>query len=282
MILINYDENKLKTALQDFYNVTGLGITVSDGNLVSMGHKYTKNEYCRYIQHCNEGKGLPRCRNSDRVLLERCRQTQKTEMHICYAGLLDVAVPIKYNGDAVAYIMIGQMRTKQSFDFAKSKICDFCFDTELAKQYYESLPLYDDEKIKSVVNLATMLAKHILLEKIITYKKDKVLEMTTNFIDEHISKNLTIEFITRNINVSKNVLYKSFYEFYGCTINQYITQQRLRKSLELLKFTDLSIEEVASSVGFSSAAYYSANFKKYNGISPLKYRKGGSIKMQME
>lgn len=281
-MLINYDVNKLKTALQDFYNITGLGVLVVDSNLVSFGHKYTKNEYCRYIQHCNIDDGSRRCGNSDRALLERCKQTQKTEMHICYAGLLDAAVPIKHEGEAIAYILIGQMRTKLSFDTAQKQISNFCFDTKKAKEYYDSLPVFDEEKVKSIINLATMLAKHILLERIITYKKDKVLETTTKFIDEHIDENLTVEFITRNINVSKNVLYKSFYEFYGCTINQYITHQRLKKSLELLKFTDLSIEEVATAVGFSSAAYYSANFKKYNGISPLKYRKGGSIKEQVK
>lgn len=271
-MIINYDENKLKNALQDFYNVTGLGILIVDSHLMSFGFKYMKNKYCHFIQQTIYGKR--RCVYSDRCLLEKCRASKKTEMHICHAGLVDVAVPIMYEDDVVAYIMIGQMKTKESFDDAKEGIVELCQDSlNIAKEHYDQLPLYDEEKIKSTVSLATMLAQHILFGNIIKPEKNRNIDAAIDFIINNIDKNLTVDYITQNINVSKNVLYKHFHEFLGCTVNEYITQKRIEKSVELLKFTDLTIEEISQRVGFSSVAYYSASFKKKTGISPLKYRK---------
>ena len=273
-MVINYDENKLKTASQDFYNVTGLGILIFHSNLVPFDFKYTQNEYCKFIQKTKEG--ILGCYCSDRSLLEKCRQSRKTEMHICHAGLADVVVPIMYEQDVVAYILIGQMKINASFEDAKKRISAACSDIDTAKKHYDKIALFDDVKIKSVVNLATMLAQHILFENILKPKQNRDIETAVDFINNNLDKRLSVEHITQSINISKNVLYKNFHERFGCTVNSYITEKRIEKSIELLTYTDLSVEEISQPVGFSSAAYYSANFKKLKGVSPLKYRKNAS------
>jgi transcriptional regulator GlxA family with amidase domain len=40
-----------------------------------------------------------------------------------------------------------------------------------------------------------------------------------------------------------------------------------------MKASDLSIEEIAQAVGFTSATYYGRIFKNKKGITPLKFRK---------
>ncbi|MBD5466964.1 MAG: helix-turn-helix transcriptional regulator [Lachnospiraceae bacterium] len=46
----------------------------------------------------------------------------------------------------------------------------------------------------------------------------------------------------------------------------------MNKSIELLRYTDLSIIEIALSVGFSSASYYAETFRKWFGKSPSEFR----------
>lgn len=53
----------------------------------------------------------------------------------------------------------------------------------------------------------------------------------------------------------------------------YLIQHRLAKSMELLLNTDLPITEVALSVGFGSASYYTETFRKWMGKTPSEFRK---------
>jgi AraC-like DNA-binding protein len=41
----------------------------------------------------------------------------------------------------------------------------------------------------------------------------------------------------------------------------------------LLSKTDMPIREIAVSTGLESPEYFSRVFKKYNGVSPMQYRK---------
>jgi len=48
---------------------------------------------------------------------------------------------------------------------------------------------------------------------------------------------------------------------------------RIGKAVELLKNPDLSITEIASSVGYSSVQQFERVFKEEHGVSPNEYRK---------
>src|SRR5690606_24351171 len=56
------------------------------------------------------------------------------------------------------------------------------------------------------------------------------------------------------------------------SVNEYLLRRRLTKSKHLL-LEGLHINEVAEKVGFSSAAYFAAAFKKQFGITPTAFRK---------
>ena len=70
---------------------------------------------------------------------------------------------------------------------------------------------------------------------------------------------------------SKTVLYENFRNIFDCTINEYIANKKMEKSVEHLLNTEMSMDEIAQSVGFNSATYYSLVFKKKNGTSPVKF-----------
>lgn len=59
----------------------------------------------------------------------------------------------------------------------------------------------------------------------------------------------------------------------GEGLNDYIIKLRLEKAKELLRSNPtLPLVKVASEVGFSSAEVFSRAFKRYDGISPSRYR----------
>ncbi|WP_231637542.1 helix-turn-helix domain-containing protein [Paenibacillus sp. FJAT-27812] len=48
---------------------------------------------------------------------------------------------------------------------------------------------------------------------------------------------------------------------------------RIKKARELLRKTDLSIEEIAIQTGYVEYYYFNKVFKKHCGITPSKFRK---------
>lgn len=271
-MIIDYDISKINTALQDFYNATGINMDLlkADFSYVTFNHR--GNEcYCQTIQNTEAGKKA--CFLSDACLLEKCKKSRKPEMHVCHAGLVDIAVPILYEDMIIGYILFGQLKADTDFTAFEKYIADLGLDVKEMKSYYTGISFFDSGKIQSVSNIASMLVKHILLENMLKPAFDENIQKTVTFIHENLENDLSIHNISQSIHVSKSVLYKKFHACFHCTVSEYINSKRVEKSIELLTKTDLSIEEIAQKVGFSSTSYYTKTFKRLKGIPPLKYKK---------
>ena len=268
---INYNEEKISAALDDFARATGINIQFVRGDFTSFCRAVDPNNYCAAIQATSSGKKACTC--SDQAILNRCRETGKTELHICHAGLMDAAVPVEYNNEKIGYLVLGQMKTEKAFDDVKSYLEGLGLNTESMKESYEKLALFDENKIKSVARVAEMLAKFLLLENMFKPTSYGSIDAAIEYINANLSEPLSIELIAKKGNVSKNTLYRGFKAVFGSTVNEYITRKRIEYAEKLLVSTKLSIEEISVQSGFSSSAYFAANFKKAKGISPLKYRK---------
>lgn len=271
-MVVNYDIQKINSVLQDFYNATGINMDLlkADFSYISCNHR-GNDYYCQAVKNTEAGKKA--CPLSDACLLERCKKSKQPEMHICHAGLIDVAVPIIYNEAIIGYIIFGQMKADQDFSAFEAYIGKLGLDTEKMKAHYNSIPFFDSDRIQSVSNIASMLVKHILLENMLKPDYDDNIQKAIAYINDHLDEDLSIRNITKSINVSKSVLYKRFHACFNCTVSEYINARRIEKSIELLTKTDLSIEEISQKVGFSSTSYYSKTFKKLKGVAPLKFKK---------
>lgn len=269
---INYDMNKINSAIHDIYSVLGIRINLLKDDFSHVNYDQQKiSRYCSSIHNCKDGKRL--CSFSDTQLLEKCRKSRKPESTICHAGLINIAVPILYDNEIVGYIILGQMKTDTDFSALTKYIRSLGLDERKMEEYYAELSFFDSSKIQSISNIATMLVKHILLENMMKPDMDNVLQLAMEFIDKNLDTDLSIKKISNSINVSKSVLYKKFHEKFGCTVSDYIKRKRIEESVKLLEKGVLSIEEISQAVGFSSASYYSKTFKTYMGASPLKYKK---------
>lgn len=93
----------------------------------------------------------------------------------------------------------------------------------------------------------------------------------------YIDLNLVDAISTREIAaaqfLSANYLSTRFHEETGKTISDFILEKRIKMACKLLRTTKCSIQEVATSVGISDASYFSKQFKKIKGVSPLQYQK---------
>ena len=60
---------------------------------------------------------------------------------------------------------------------------------------------------------------------------------------------------------------------YGTTVNNYLISKRITRAKQLLRLTDMTVDEIGVAVGMTDANYFSRMFRKVEGISPREYRK---------
>ena len=266
---IAYDLKKLEDALYDFYCVTGVTITFYDVDFKPIKQKATHSaRYCNYVITSKHGRVA--CERSNAYLLRLCKEKQEPVRHVCGAGLVDITVPLLYAGNILGYLMLGQIRRRVDF----SDLPDWPdLDRAELETRYGELPCHNEEEITAIMHIAVMLTKYILLENMIRPRANSAAEAVTAFVEAHLSEKLTARRIARHVHLSESGIYKAIHAGYGCTLGAYITARRVERSLPLLREGALSIEEIATTVGFSSAAYYSRCFKQEKGVSPLQYRR---------
>ena len=57
----------------------------------------------------------------------------------------------------------------------------------------------------------------------------------------------------------------------------YLNRQRIEQACFQLAATDDSITEVAYKCGFNDLSYFIRTFRKYKGVTPGRYKKGGAV-----
>ena len=271
-MLPKYDLNKLEVALRNFNLATGVSVTVYDTD----GHSITREgansaSYCQAIGTCKEGRRA--CSRSNKELLDKCRSTKASVRHICGAGLLDIVIPILHQSEIVGFLMLGQIRINEEFPIGA---LSFPVDQQELRGKYISIPLLDEYRIEAIINVATMLTRLIMFENMVRSRQCQSASALADFICEHLSERLTVEYVARGVHLSSAGIYKCMRQSFGCTLGEYVTAKRIERAKELLEDRDLSIDQVAEAIGFTDAAYFSRCFKKQTGCSPREYRKGSN------
>lgn len=119
----------------------------------------------------------------------------------------------------------------------------------------------------------TIIRKYCLLVK--SYSRAQYSELIRDclyHIDFHYQETLSLQLLASKFMVSKSYLSSLFHKEVGMTITDYINTTRIRRSLLLLNTTSFSMQEIAEQCGFSDGNYFTRTFKKFQGMSPLKYR----------
>ena len=108
--------------------------------------------------------------------------------------------------------------------------------------------------------------------KTVSRKRLELVEIK-NYLDEHYTEKIVLDDLAERYYINKYYLTKIFKETYGITINGYIIAKRITRAKQLLRFTDMTVDEIGGSVGMGDANYFSRTFRKVEGISPREYRK---------
>ncbi|MCP9766872.1 AraC family transcriptional regulator [Lacihabitans sp. LS3-19] len=93
-------------------------------------------------------------------------------------------------------------------------------------------------------------------------------------IEENIpNEDFTIEHLGKEIGLSTRQLNRKLKALINQTPNDFIKTIRLQRAAELLKQDAGNVSDIAFKTGFSSTAYFVANFKKQYGMPPGEFKK---------
>lgn len=102
------------------------------------------------------------------------------------------------------------------------------------------------------------------------------------FINDNFDTEFVVEDIAEACNIHENYLQRVFKSVTGESIVKYTNRLRMEKAEMLLLNSDMSIVDIAESVGFNSRQHFGHVFKQYNGMNPKHYREIGGSKGEVK
>ena len=101
----------------------------------------------------------------------------------------------------------------------------------------------------------------------------KRLRLALDYIHSHLHTDIALADIADVVGVSQYHFARLFKNAVGQAPHQYLISQRIEEAKRLLQTSDLSIGEIAYTLGFDSHSRFTTHFRRRLGISPSEFRK---------
>jgi LacI family transcriptional regulator len=128
---------------------------------------------------------------------------------------------------------------------------------------------------KSGQRMISIKASHVVTRQStdILATQDRQIAEAIRFIRMHGQEGIQVGDVGRAVGVSRRALQERFRQVLGRSIHDEIVRIRMETACRMLVETNMSVSEVAGSLGFSEIRYLTQCFRHIIGMSPLAYRK---------
>jgi ligand-binding sensor protein len=170
---------KLLQKLQDYFaEATGVAAITVD---------YQGNPLLRYSSFslfCSRMRENPdfykRCVRSDAYASLEAVRNGTVCIHQCHAGLIDFAIPIVVNGEYLASMMCGQLKTDDALDGVETSLVSqgydyFSNDPEI-RRLYDERPVVSLTRIKAAANFFHLTTNYIVDQYLLNKKNTELLK----------------------------------------------------------------------------------------------------------
>lgn len=268
-----FSDKELLELMKDFYTLTGIRIVLFDVNYNELfSYPANKKTFCSQMRQ--NKRFDQKCLNCDNEAFKRCDESKSLEVYKCHAGLIEAISPIIENKKVIGYLMFGQVtdtKNKQEFFNNTDEIIKKYFSDNNISEFTKMIKYKSNKQILAAAKILDAITDYILLKEIVQFSNKKIIEKIDSYIDAHISEDISISLLCKELNIGRTKLYDIMNQYSNCGVAYYIKQHRLNKAKYLLKTTDLKVPEISDAVGFSDYNYFLRVFKKEFGISPKHF-----------
>lgn len=99
------------------------------------------------------------------------------------------------------------------------------------------------------------------------------LKKVFDYIEAHFHQGITLSDVAEAVGYSPAYLTNQVSKQTGTSINTWIVKRRMAAACSLLKSTNLTIEEIATKIGYQNACHFSRQFSQHHKLSPTIWRK---------
>lgn len=101
----------------------------------------------------------------------------------------------------------------------------------------------------------------------------RCLERVRRFVDEEISRDLSLHELAQIAGMSVSHFKAVFREATGLPVHRYVIGARVRRASEMLVGSSAPIAHVAAATGFSSQSHLARHIRRQHGVSPAELRR---------
>ena len=127
------------------------------------------------------------------------------------------------------------------------------------------LYLFFDALIHSSVNRKTVVQSGKMRD---TYIREAI-----SFIELNYGRAISVEDIADFCNINRSYLNRLFKESTGKTLQNFLMYYRMNRAAELLKVSELTVNEIGKRCGYQNQLHFSRAFKTIFGLSPMQWKK---------
>ena len=243
------------------------------------------NPYCLYLK--TNGDLWSECIRSQDEIVKRC--AEGSWLGVCHAGVAEYVYPVMTEGVVKNFISVSGYRPAPDsalYSKAMHKLDKLCRRFELdpvqTKTAYEQ-HLKQDIPDKAFTDVIIEPLCDLLRLEYLEIggqagrvngisRRDQLYYNVCNQIRGRHNQKIDLEGLCRDMHYSVSYISHMFKKRSGMTINQYVNLLRVEEARIMLDSTEMSVQDIAMTVGFSDANYFSSVFKSVTGVSPRAYR----------
>ena len=138
-----------------------------------------------------------------------------------------------------------------------------------------------DVQIKNLLEnrmiLRNKFSKELIIKPsdiVVTSVDAKFIQKATDIVEKNISNpDFSSDEFCKEIGLSRSSLHRKLIALTSQSASEFISTIRLKRAVNLLEQSGMSVEEVSYKVGFTSPAYFTKCFKSFFGRTPSEYLK---------
>jgi AraC-like DNA-binding protein len=206
-----------------------------------------------------------------RVLIHKeipIRATSVEIMPAYYEDYLQKQYPGVYEHPREAFVKLGQTMAFPQMARLLNQVKTYQGNGISAKLFYEG-------KVAEAVSLVIERQRTSGTAPSVSLSGQDIrhLDNAAAYINDHYAHDIPLERISKIACMGATKFKSTFRRYHGCTVTEYLHQRRMSQAEHLLSDTDLTIGQIAQTVGYSCASRFSVLFRRSTGILPGEYRK---------
>ncbi len=275
-MISTFNIEKLTSLLRDFYTLTRIRITVFDEQFREIAaYPERRADFCEIVRSCPSAEEA--CARCDREAMKHAALSRGIYTYRCHAGLYEAIKPIYLNRLLLGYLFFGHVFRYDSYEEGWQAIRECCqkYDLKTSALFSASLhqPLITEETLNASASLLEAIASYLCMERLVSLKQENLPARIDNYIQEHLSEDLSSDSICEAFGIGRTRLYTIAKESYGMGIAEHIRTARIEKAKALLTGQpELPVSEIAALSGFADYNNFITLFRKMTGTTPRKYR----------